>query len=306
MKQNILILGAGELGLAIVDALAKHPLRSQANLAVLLRQSTLDSAAPEKKETVHHLKAMGADFEAADIVAAPVSELSSIFKRYDTVISCTGMTLPSGTQTKLTEAVLDAGVKRYIPWQFGMDYDVIGEGSSQDLFDEQLRVRKMLREQDKTKWTIVSVGLFMSFIFDPAFDIVNIAGKSVHGLGSWDTTITATTPEDIGRVVAEVVLHPRELAEHSGIVYAAGDTVSYGQLADLVEARFGASFKRVLWDWDMLKKEMADHPTSGRLKYWDTFAQGKGVAWPQERTINHERGIPMTDVKAYLQKMKSD
>lgn len=305
MKQDILILGAGELGLAVVEALAKHPLHSQAKLTVLMRQSTLDTAAPEKKRTVHHLKGLGVDFEGADMATAPAPELSAIFKKYDTIISCSGMALPPGTQTKITDAVLDAGVKRYIPWQFGMDYDDIGEGSAQDLFDEQLAVRKLLRGQDKTTWTIVSVGVFMSFIFDPWFNIVNIKEKTVNALGSWDTTITSTTPEDIGRVVAEVVLHPKELAEQSGIVYTAGDTVSYGQLADLVEARCDTSFQRELWDWEALKKEMADNP-SGRVKYWDAFAQGRGVAWPREKTINHERGIPTTDLKTYLEKMELD
>jgi hypothetical protein len=47
---------------------------------------------------------------------------------------------------------LDAGVKRYFPWQFGVDYDVIGGGSAQDLFDEQLDVRDLLRSQDRTEW----------------------------------------------------------------------------------------------------------------------------------------------------------
>ena len=66
------------------------------------------------------------------------------------------MSSPAGTQRKIYEAVLlsakqesqkgNKGIKkRYFPWQFGVDYDVIGKGSSQDLFTEQLAVRDMLR-----------------------------------------------------------------------------------------------------------------------------------------------------------------
>jgi len=54
-------------------------------------------------------------------------------------------------------------VKRYFPWQFGVDYDVIGRGSAQDLFDKQLDVRHLLRGQSGTEWVVVSTGMFMSF-----------------------------------------------------------------------------------------------------------------------------------------------
>ena len=33
------------------------------------------------------------------------------------------------------------------PGKFGVNYDVIGRGSAQDLFDEQLEVRDLLRSQ---------------------------------------------------------------------------------------------------------------------------------------------------------------
>jgi hypothetical protein len=39
-----------------------------------------------------------------------------------------------GSQLKICRAVLEAGVERFFPWQFGVDYDVIGRGSAQTLF----------------------------------------------------------------------------------------------------------------------------------------------------------------------------
>ena len=140
---NILILGAGELGLSVLEALSKRKNQTQ-KVSVLVRQATLDSAAPEKKKLIQHIRALHAGTEAADVVSASISSLAAIFSKYDIVVSCNGMGLPAGTQVKLLDAVLEAGVKRYFPWQFGMDYDVIGEGSSQDLFDEQLQVREKL------------------------------------------------------------------------------------------------------------------------------------------------------------------
>ncbi|KAL4725871.1 hypothetical protein ACLX1H_006545 [Fusarium chlamydosporum] len=296
--QNILILGAGELGLCVLQALSHHPKRQR--VSVLVRQSTLDSAAPEKKKLVQRIRALNAGTEAADVVSASVSDLAAIFKKYDIVVSCNGMGLPPGTQLKLLDAVVAAGVKRYFPWQFGMDYDVIGQGSSQDLFDEQLAVRQKLRAQEDVDWTIVSTGLFMSFLFLADFGVVDLGKKIVRALGSWGNEITVTTPEDIGRVTADIILDPRGIAKQ--VVYTAGDTISYARLADLLEVHFGTEFKRELWDLDTLKKQMEEE-ASTMVKYRDTFAQGRGVAWDKSGTVNAERGIEVTDVKMYLQRM---
>ena len=58
-----------------------------------------------------------------------------------------------------------------------MNYDVVGKGSGQPVWDEQYDVRTLLREQNVTEWVIVSTGIFTSFLFEPAFDVVNLAKK---------------------------------------------------------------------------------------------------------------------------------
>ncbi|KAI5465314.1 hypothetical protein BGZ63DRAFT_349007 [Mariannaea sp. PMI_226] len=303
MSESVLVLGAGELGLSMVEALAKSPKRHQTRISVLLRQATLDSAAPEKKRLIQRIRALGANLEAADVVNASVAQLAAIFSRFDTIVSCNGMGLPSGTQVKLLEAVLEANVKRYFPWQFGMDYDLVGKGSSQDLFDEQLEVRNRLRAQSQVNWIIVSTGLFMSFLFLAEFGVVDLKEKTVRGLGTWDNRITLTTPVDIGRVTADVVLDPQEIK--SQVVYTAGDTISYGELADLLDEHFQIKFRRELWDLQELRSQMEKDPNT-MVKYRDTFAQGRGVAWDKEKTENYLREIEVTDVKAYLRGMNMD
>ncbi|KEY72461.1 hypothetical protein S7711_05136 [Stachybotrys chartarum IBT 7711] len=300
MTGSILVLGAGELGVAMLEAVVHHPSRNQVKLAVFLRQATLDSAAPAKRKMVQHLRALGVHFETGDVVDATVSDLASLFAEYETVVCCTGMGLPPGTQKKLTEAVLEAKVARYFPWQYGMDYDEIGQGSSQDLFDEQLEVRKLLRDQTATNWVIVSTGLFMSFLFLPAFGVVDLEKRVVRALGGWDNSITLTTPRDIGRVTADVVLDPRGISHQ--VVYTAGDTVSYEEVAEILDGHFDAQFTRELWDQHTLRQQMKEDPST-MVKYRDTFAQGRGVAWSMDKTINHQRGIAMTDLRAYLKEV---
>ncbi|KAL1894205.1 hypothetical protein Sste5346_005991 [Sporothrix stenoceras] len=297
---GILVLGAGELGLAVLEALAKHPKRNGKKVAVLLRAAT--STDPERAKLLRHIRDdLHVVIETADVLAASVDDLASLFARYHTVVSCNGMGLPSGTQTKLAQAVLQAKVPRFIPWQFGMNYDIIGEGSTQDLFDEQLAVRKLLRSPDNmtTNWIIVSTGLFMSFLFLPAFGVVDIPEKTVRGLGQWDNRITVTTPVDIGTVTADVLLDPQGIERQ--VVFVAGGTISYGELADLVDKHYSTTFKRELWDLPILQQQLAASPSDTMVKYRDTFAQGRGVAWDKAKTVNAQRGISVTDVAKFIE-----
>ncbi|KAK9795658.1 hypothetical protein SCARD494_04629 [Seiridium cardinale] len=304
-SQAILVLGAGELGTAVIEALTSHLQNTprDSNITILLRPSTINTNDHTKKAQNAHLTSLGVEFEACDIEPSSVSDLAKIFKKYHTVISCSGMYLPSGTQLRLTRAVLEAGVRRYFPWQYGIDYDVVGAGSSQDLFDEQLEVRSLLRAQSATDWVIVSTGLFMSFLFAPGFGPVDLESRVLRGLGSWDTPVSVTTPRDIGRIVAELVYDPRGVARQ--VVYVAGDTVTYGRVAELVEARFGGQWKKEVWDMDLLRKKLGEKPQDGMVKYQNVFAAGKGVAWDKKNTINGERGLDMEDLETYLRQMNA-
>ncbi|KAI4259106.1 MAG: hypothetical protein LQ352_000900 [Teloschistes flavicans] len=270
---SILVLGAGELGLPIL----------------------------------HSLRALGVRFLAADIASSTVSELASSFGDYDTVIGCTGFSGSSGTQLKLARAVLQAGVVHYYPWQFGVDYDVIGPEAAGGLFREQCEVRRLLRAQTEVKWTIVSTGMFATFLFEPGFGVVEggDAGKEdggggvvvVRALGGWENRVTVMTPEDIGRVVAELVL----LDGRTGVVFTAGDTLTYGQLADAVEEKVGREkVRREVWTLDYLRTELERDPENGIKRYRLVFAEGKGVSWDKSSTANEERGLATTDLRRFL------
>ncbi|KAI1456734.1 NAD(P)-binding protein [Annulohypoxylon moriforme] len=298
---SILLLGAGELGTSVLEALSRHPKRGPTKITILLRQSTIETQDPEKRKQLTYFQSLGASLEAGDLANDSAAQLARVFSGFEVVISCSGFGLPSGTQTKLTEATLAAGVKRYIPWQWGIDYDVVGQGSSQDLFDEQLRVREMLRAQGKTKWVIVSTGLFMSFLFKPEFGVVDLQGRKVRALGRWEGRLSVTTARDIGRVAAEIVLDPRE--GEGGVVYVAGDTVSYRRIAELVKARFGGEWTEEVWDEEFLKGKLRERPDDGMLKYANVWAVGRGVAWDMDSTLNNKRGIELQSLESYLKDM---
>src|SRR5690606_3121173 len=141
-------------------------------------------------------------------------------------------------------------------------------------------------------------GMFTSFLFEPAFDVVNLQRGTIHGLGSWDTKVTVTTPEDVGRLTTEILLsEPRIINE---IVYVAGDTISYGRLADVVERVTGREFQKIEWPIDKLRCDLAAAPDDVMTRYRAAFALGDGMWWDKSITFNDRRGLKVTGGEEYL------
>jgi NmrA-like family len=308
MSENtsILVLGAGELGMAVLRNIARRAaLIPGTTLAVLLRTSTIASDDPSKQRDIAELRSLGVKFLSGDLVEDSPAELSGLFKEFHTMIGCTGFVAGRSIQTKLARAALDAGVKRYFPWQFGVDYDIVGRGSAQDLFDEQLDVRDLLCSQDRMKWVIVSTGMFTSFLFEPSFGVVDLANNTVHALGSWETAVTVTTAEDIGELTAEIIFAVPQIVNR--VVYTAGDTITYARLADLIDSVLDRKVQRMEWSVPLLKDELARDPRNSLKKYRVVFAEGRGVSWPVDQTFNSRHGIEVVDVERWAREnLKGD
>jgi len=298
-SRNILVLGAGELGMPVLRNLARRAKDIDgAKISVLLRESAIESGDPSKQRDIAEIRAAGIEIVPGDLVNDTIDELAELFARYDTVIGCAGYAAGINTPMKLAKAALQSGIPRYFPWQFGVDFEAIGRGGPQDIFDAQLDVRELLRSQDKTEWVIISTGMFMSYLFEPEFGVVDLENSEVHALGSLDTAVTLTTPDDIGVLTAEIVFF--EPTIRNEIVFLAGDTVTYGEVADKLETAFGRPFKRSVWTVPFLMEELASDPNNMMRKYRAAFAIGRGMSWPKAGTFNDRQGIPVTDVAALI------
>jgi len=299
-SQNILVLGAGELGLPVLRNLARRAKDVDgAKISVLLRASAVESSDPGKQQDIAEIRGLGIEIVLGDLVKSSIDELAVVFSKYDTVIGCAGYAAGINTPMKLARAALQSGIPRYFPWQFGVDFDVIGRGSPQDIFDAQLDVRELLRGQDQTEWVIISTGMFMSYLFEPDFGVVDLQNDAVHALGSLDTAVTLTTPDDIGVLTAAIVFAKPRIQNE--IVYLAGDTVTYGEVADKLQAGLNRPFSRSEWSEQYLLDELARDPNNMMSKYRAAFAQGRGFAWDKNGTFNERHAIPVTDVSSWIQ-----
>ncbi len=296
--KKILIMGAGQLGLAVLNALHADVASLNGDITVLVSPASLNSDKTPTNPTLRILAEQGVKFTALDLAAIDHNSLVAFFAKFNTVVSCTGFVAGPGTQIKITRAVLEANVARYFPWQFGVDYDVVGKGSGQPVFDEQYEVRTMLRQQVTTEWVIVSTGMFTSFLFEPAFDVVNLEQGYINALGSWGNKLTVTAPEDIGQLTATILLAtPRIINE---VVFVAGDTISYAELAKIVDNVSSMRIKRNLLPVDWLHRQLAKKPEDQMLRYRAAFALGEGMWWDIEKTFNYKNAIETQNTTQWL------
>ena len=297
---NILILGAGELGMAMLAGFIKQrETHSEVKLTVLLRPTSLaENASADQKLRVQQFAEWGVATLAADFSTQSEDELAQVFAPYDAIVNCSGFVGGAGTQLKITRAALQAGVARYFPWQFGVDYDQIGVGSGQPVWDEQLAVRQLLRQQQKTEWVIVSTGMFTSFLFEESFGLVDIPGQKVRALGDAHFALTLTTPEDIGMLTAAIFFHQPTLANQ--VVYVAGDTVTYHQITEILSEHYGRKFALQVDDIASLRAKNETSPDDMSAAYSLAFARPDGVSWDKSQTFNARQGIAVTDVKGWL------
>lgn len=176
---------------------------------------------------------------------------------------------------------------------------MVGKGSGQPVWDEQYDVRTLLRAQRATEWVIVSTGMFTSFLFEPDFDVVNLSNRTLHALGSWDTQVTVTSPADIGRLTTAIYLHqPRIVNE---VMFVAGETTSYRQLADTVERVTQQTFSKAVHTLPALLEQLRTDPDDAMLRYRAAFARGDGVWWPMGDTWNARHQLPTQDIAGWLQ-----
>lgn len=264
--QSILVLGLGELGSEIINQLLANKMLGSVEISFLIRDPSISNSQSgtlsSKKQKIGQLRAKGVKPVFADITQASEAELAAIFQNYDAVISCNGYSMPLGTQVKITRSVLLGKVKLYLPWQFGVDYDAIGYGSGQDVFDEQLEVRKLIRNQSTTNWIIISTGIFMSYLFEPFFGVVNGPELKIHGLGSWDNRLVFTTVEDISVLTAKVILEGYNVDSKikNEVVYVAGDSISFADIAITLEKFYRKEFWKELFTIEQLERQLQQNP----------------------------------------------
>lgn len=225
MTDTILLAGAtgglgGRIARALVDA--------GAALRVTVRPGT----APER---LAPLRAIGADIREVDTDDA--ARLRGACEGAACVVSALSGVRPVivDAQTALVEAAVAAGVPRFIPSDYSIDFTRLG-GLPNRNFDLRRAFRERL-ERLPIRATSVFNGAFMDML-DGQMPLVAPAIRRVVYWGDPDVSYDMTTMDDTAAYTARVALD----AESPRDLHIAGDTVSPRDLAAAMSAVTGRRY----------------------------------------------------------------
>lgn len=224
-ERIVLAGGTGNLGGRIAQALTEKG----AKLRILLRRGS-----PEEK--AKRLKKLG-----AEIVETDFNDTASLIE------ACRGgsclLSALSGlreviveTQSRLLEAALRAGVPRFIPSDFSIDYTKLTPGTNRNL--DLRREFQLLLDQAPIRATSILNGMFTDLLTGQA-PVILFKIRRVLYYGDPDQVMDFTTMDDTAAFTAAAALDPLT----PRFLRIAGDQLSSRGLAEAASAATGKPFR---------------------------------------------------------------
>ncbi|CAE7025188.1 hypothetical protein CFE70_003572 [Pyrenophora teres f. teres 0-1] len=222
--KNVIIIGAGgNLGPSILDAFLKE---SSFNTTVLSRQSST-STFPSG------VKVIKADYNSTD-------SLKDAFKGQDAVVSLVGG-MGLGDQNKLIDAAIAAGVKRFIPSEYGSDTLDARTCAIVPVFEAKLAAVNYLKSKEKEiSWTSIVTGPFLDWGLKTGFLGFDAASKTATLYDNGEATVSNTTLHKIA--VATVKVLEKEDLTKNQYVYISEVQTSQKEILATIEKVTGAKW----------------------------------------------------------------
>lgn len=249
--KNVAVAGAtGNLGVPIVEELVK------AGFVVTVLSRSASTTPPAGVKEVK-----GVDYQSVD-------SLKAALVGQDAVVSTLG-SLAIGDQKPLVDAAVAAGIKRFVPSEFGVNTRKAG-GALGSLLGGKVAIADYLAEKAKASggaftWTGISNGLFFDWGVDRGLFGFDLKTKTATIYDSGNEPTQTSSLHYVGRVVAAVLkqadAHFGTAADKSANQYleVASFTPSQNDILRILEAETGSA-------WTTKKVETAPLQTLGEQK----------------------------------------
>lgn len=237
---KVLILGAtGSVGLPILTALLSSP-----SLEITIGTRASSRATFPPGITVKTI---------SDAFTTP--ELTSLFTGQDAIVVALS-TAPvtaggkDGLAFRLIDAALAAGVKRFIPSEFGANnldlraralvptYDIKG-----DMLSYLIETCK--KSQGRMTWSSICCGSWLDWALNPAqsgnFLGIDVKGRTARVWDSGNKKFAVTSSKNTGRAVAQVLLRAEETANQQ--IFLCDFMVSVREIVEALEKASGETFE---------------------------------------------------------------
>lgn len=244
----IAILGAsGNIGVSVLDAMLNHTSGAATSVTILTRQSSLANTQAQFASLIEANK----NLKVAAVSAYDnFNELVQVLKGQDALVSCVAsFSVP--TQKVVADACVAAGVKRFIPSEYGADTSDLAAVQKYllpaALKNENVQYLATL-ESKGLSWSAIIVGMFFDWgLKMPGFlvghDLPNNKAMIFDG---GDKKIDVTNIATIGKAVANVLLNPDAYAaSQNEYVKVNSFYVSQNEYIAVVEKYTGRPVERV-------------------------------------------------------------
>ena len=222
-KSVAVLGGTGNIGLYLVKGLAE----SNRGYSVKVLSGN-ESKAKNLFSELSNVQAVKVDYEDA-------AALEQAFKGVDVVVSAVGF---SGIvpQLKYIDAVEAAGVKWFLPSEFGCDTQA-PYFKDEPFFGHKRNAVDHIKTKKDMAYTAVSTG---NFFDEEQAGLLGIIPKSREAtiFGSGAAKVTVTRRQDIGKYLAEIIAHPE--VSQNRTVRIGGDVTSQGEVLSKMQAKFGS------------------------------------------------------------------
>jgi nucleoside-diphosphate-sugar epimerase len=259
--KNVAIIGAsGNLGTPVLNTLLNH---SPFDITVVSRQESDRTFPP-------NVKVIKADYSSQE-------SLTNALKGQDVVLSLVGGAA-LGDQKKLIDAAIAAGVKRFLPSEYGSNVEDERTRKIVPVFEAKKGAVNYLKsKEDVIEWSSLVTGGFFDWGLKVGFFGFDFASKTATLIDEGQATFSTTNLEQIGHAIIAVLQKPAETKNQ--YVYVASFNLSQKEILAEIEKITGEK-------WTTKQVASADSIQTGREKLAKGDFSGiadliKGVAFTE-------------------------
>lgn len=283
--RNILLIGAtGSIGNVVLQALEKEPTFT---LTVLQRASST-AQIPAHLDTIK----ISDDYPTAGLVAA--------FRGKDVVINCM-TTLAVADQYRMIDAAVAAGVRRYVPSEYGLDNLRPEAQALSSVFRDKGRVQEYLRSKAKEgaiEWMSISCGMWLEWSMAHDFLGMHIAEKRFVLWDDGEGLFSCTTEENTAEAMVRALKDAPDDTKNTNI-YLSDFAISQKQLLEAIERIQGVRYTVESVDsYDLIEEKQAAVQNGDQLAVFALvetgFVTGRfgGHLEKEGNVMNEQLGLP--------------
>lgn len=182
-------------------------------------------------------------------------QLDSVLKGQDAVVSALGATAMEA-QYHLIDAAVRAGIKRFIPSEFGSNLED-PRAKSYPAFRYKIMAQGQLQSAAKKNsdfsYTLIYNGPFLDWGISTFPFLINVKARSAEIFDTGNVAFSTTRTTTVGKAVAATLRNPEETKNRSLYIHDA--VITQNQLLARAEEKSGSNFTVVRIDSDKLEQD---------------------------------------------------